>query len=110
MLSPEVAAFQLQANDLCAHQVRQIARRVAGGRDVKKRATGQKGAETTQNRSALCCCPVAALKPHCSALGSHLEMQTGKCNGWTFASLSSEPFSTRQIFAGGTDIILEPQK
>lgn len=110
MLYPEVAAFQLQANDFCAHQVHQIARRVAAGGDVKTSATGQKGSEMTQNHSALCCCPLAALKPDRSALGRQLEMQTGKCNGLTFASLSSEPFSSRQIFAGDIDIILEPQK
>lgn len=72
--------------------------------------TGQKGSEVVQNRSALCCSPVAALKPDRSAQGRQLEMQTGKCNGLTFASRSSEPFSTRQIFAGDTDIILEPRK
>lgn len=63
--------------------------------------------ETIQNCSALCCCPVAALKPHCSALGCQLEMQTGKCNGLTFASISPEPLSARQIFAGDIDTILE---
>lgn len=104
MLSPEVAAFQLQGNYLCAHQ---ITRRVAAGRDVNMRATGQKDSETTQNCSALCCCPVAALKPHCFALGCQLEMQTGKCNGLTFASISPEPLSARQIFAGDIDTILE---
>lgn len=59
---------------------------------------------------ALCCCPIAALKPCCSALGRQLEMQSKKHDGLTFASLSSEPFRARQIFAADIDIILKLQK
>lgn len=71
-------------------------------------ATGH-GGNTECPYSVLLLC-VAALKPGISALGGQPERQSGKCNGLTFASLSSEPFSARQIFAGDIDIILKPQK
>lgn len=107
MVSPEVATLQLQANDLCAHRVHQIARRAAVGRDVKM---SRYWAEGPRDDPESPCSVLRPLKPDCSALGRQLEMQTGKGNGLTFASLSSEPFSTRQIFAGDIDIILEPQE